>query len=100
MVYDFINGLFWGGGGLCLTAGLSPVENTCFPWSSSFPHRGHALSARTRHLAAITAHSPVAAARFSSKGLPKVNLKASNWAVSFMPVHLRLWLFILHINSS
>lgn len=88
MVYDLQMACF-GGGGLCLTAGLSPVENTCFPWSSSFPHRGHASSARTRHLAAITAHSPVAAARFSSKGLPKVKLKASNWAVSFMPAHLR-----------
>lgn len=56
-----------------LAADLSPAESTRTPWNSSFHHRGHAWSVPTRPPAAITAPSPVAAARFSSRGLQKVS---------------------------
>lgn len=58
-----------------MTAGLRQAESTCFPWSSSFHHRGHAWSVQTRLLAAITVHWPAVVARFSSNELQKVKGK-------------------------
>lgn len=73
-----------------MTAGLRQAESTCFPWSSSFHHRGHAWSVQTRLLAAITVHWPAVVARFSSKELQKVKVKRV-----FSVLHLNLVGFIL-----
>lgn len=60
---------------VCLGADSRLAVSMRSPWSSSSHHRGHAWSVQTRHPAAIMVHSPVAAARFSSRELLKVSLQ-------------------------